>query len=53
MCGVRGEEGNFFFMKLIMEMRVHQPEAVFKEKHGEWDPIQRERGEVGKISPIG
>jgi hypothetical protein len=45
-------------------------EAVFKEKHGVWDPmpqltiiynsvvrypppLQRERGEVGKISPIG
>ncbi len=32
-------------MKLI-EMIVHKPEAVFKEKHGVWDPVQRERGEV-------
>jgi hypothetical protein len=37
----------------LMEMRVNKPEAVFKEQHGVWDPINRERGEVGEISHIG
>jgi hypothetical protein len=56
-------------------LSVLNPEAVFKEKHGVWDPLleltitslylivdsgvnfplqlQREKGGVGKVSPIG
>jgi hypothetical protein len=60
---------------LVRLVSVLNPEAVFKEKHGIWDPmleltitlpslivdsevsfppqLQRERGGVGKVSPVG